>query len=553
MEIPQKLHQTLTQRMAHMEKVRAPWWQNWRELSDYFLPRRYPWLLTDKEHRSASVRNRHLLDSTSTTALRTLATGMMNGITSPARPWFRLRVAGFEEGEERHDWRMWLDTAAERMLLVMAESNFYNALGILYLEWAGFGTAAMSIYEDREDIIRCYNFAVGEFFIDADENGRVIRFGRKFQRTVEQTVSQFGEENVSESVRADFKSGQIRLFNPVIIYHFIEPNEDDGIVRRSAPFREFYWEAGKQQNRVLQAGALDEFPNICPRWETYGTDVYGSSPCMDALPDVRQLQQLIKRRAQGLDKMVSPPMLINSVLANRPKSLAADGYTYVPGHQLDQGARPVYQINIPFQELNADIMATQARIRQVLYNDLFKMISELDTVRSATEIDARREEKLVLLGPVLERFESEGLSPCIDRIFQICLRTGVLGPPPEGLADRDIKIQYVGILSDAQRAVGTVAIERYLQLIGNMAAMFPEALEVPDAEEIIREYADSISLKTRLQRSREDAAALREQRQEQQSIQEAAQTGQGLVEGAKQLSETDLGGGQNALSALLGG
>ena len=553
MKVPQQTLKDLQERLRHMERTRAPWWHTWRELSDFFLPRRYPWLLTDKETRSAGIRNRNLLDSTSITALRTLATGMMNGITSPARPWFRLRVAGFTEENTSHDVRVWLEEAATRMLTIMSESNFYNALGILYLEWCGMGTASMSIYEDFDDVIRCHNHAVGEFYLDTDENGRVNRHARKFCRTVEQTVSMFGEENVSETARADYRAGGVRRTNPVYIYHLIEPNDPPAPgTRRSAPYREYYWEAGKENDRVLRLGSLDEFPPIAVRWETYGSDVYGSSPCMDALPDVRQLMQMIKQRAKGLDKMVDPPMLFNQALASKAKSTLPGGHTYVRGQDLNAGGRPLYQINIPFQELNADIAACQARIRQVLFNDLFRMISELETVRSATEIDARREEKLVLLGPVLERFESEGLSPCIERIFNICLRAGLFPPAPAELEQAEIKIQYVSIMADAQRAVGTVSIERYLQLLGNMASIFPESLDVPNPEEIIREYAESIGVKTKLQRSRAEVAEVRAARQEQEQISQAAEQGQALIGGAQQLSQTDMGGGQNALSALLG-
>lgn len=552
-EISTEKHRQLIDTFAHMERIRTPWWHNWRDISDYFLPRRYPWLLTDKEVKSASVRNARLLDSTSITALRTLATGMMNGITSPARPWFRLRIAGFEDGETPHAVRIWLAEASRRMLLIMAESNFYNGLGILYLEWCAFGTAAMSIFEDPQDIIRTYNHAVGEFYLDTDDMGRVIRFARKFRLTVEQTVLRFGEEYVSESVLADYRAGGIRRFNHVYIVHMIEPNRDliPG-VRTSAESREFYWEFGKTAGKMLRVGSLDEMPTITPRWETYADDTYGSSPCMDALADVRQLQQMVKRRGQGLDKLIDPPMLFNKSLQSRPKSTLPGGVTYVAGNELGQGATPLYQINVPFQEINMDIAATQARIRQVLFNDLFRMISELQTVRSATEIDARREEKLVLLGPVLERFESEGLSPCIERVFRICERAGVFPEVPEELIDVDIQIQYVSVLSDAQRAVGTVSIERYLQLVGNMASIFPEALDVPNPEEIIREYAEAIGVEPKLQRSRDESRQLRENRDQQQQISQAAEQGQALIGGAQQLSATDVGGGQNALQALLG-
>lgn len=554
MQLPATTYKRLNERLKHMDKTREPWKKTWREISDYFLPRRYPWLLTDKEHRSASVRNRQLLDSTSIFALRTLATGMMNGITSPARPWFRLRIAGFSEDEETHAARIWLDEAADRMMLIMSESNFYQALGILYLEWCAFGTASMSIYEDFDNVIWCYNFAIGEFYVESDYNGRVVRFGRKFSRTVEQVVEEFGIENVSKTVRADYESGDIRRTNSVYIAHLIEPNDpEDRLVRPSARFREFYWELGKETNQALRVSPADEFPTICPRWEVYGTDDYGSSPCMDALPDVLQLQHLIKRRAQGLDKMVDPPMLLNKNLATRPKSMMPGAQTYVSGTDLRAGATPAYQINIPFQELNLDIATTQDRIKRTLFNDLFRMISELDTVRSATEIDARREEKLVLLGPVLERFESEGLSPSIERIFNICLRAGVFPEPPAELAEVEIQIQYVSILSDAQRAVGTVSIERSLQLIGNMAAMYPNILDIVNEEETVREYFDAIGLKARLTRSRDEVAERAAARQEQEQMSQAAEAGQALIGGAQQLSETDLGGGQNALQRIMGG
>jgi len=553
MQIAAETYKNLNDRMSHMDKVRAPWWSNWRDISDFFLPRRYPWLLTDKEVKSAGVRNARLLDSTSITALRTLATGMMNGITSPARPWFRLRIAGFSEESTAHAVRVWLDEASRRMLLVMAESNFYNGLGILYLEWCAFGTAAMSIYEDSRDIIRTFNHAVGEFYLETDAMGRISAFSRKFRLTVEQTVKEFGIEDVSQSVKADYVAGGVRRFNLVYISHLIERNDQTVPgVRASADWREFYWQIGGDTNLALRIGSLDELPPICPRWETYADDVYGSSPCMDAAPDVRQLQQMVKRRGQGLDKLVDPPMLMNKKLASQPKSTLPGGVTYVPGGELGEGARPLYQISFPFQELNMDIATTQARIRQVLFNDLFRMISELETVRSATEIDARREEKLVLLGPVLERFESEGLAPCIERIFRICERTGVFPPAPPELENLDIQIQYVSVLSDAQRAVGTVSIERYLQLIGNMASIFPEALEIPNPEEIIREYAEAIGVSPKLNRSREEAQDIRDAREQEQQISQAAEQGQALIGGAEQLSNTQVGGGQNALQALLG-
>ena len=548
--IPVSDHGKLQARLKAMLAERQPWEATWTELSDFFLPRRYLWLLSEKERKSAGVRNRKLLDSTSIIALRTLSTGMMNGITSPARPWFRLtRPTVAQDEEVAYKEAVWLDAAGKKMLYVMAQTNFYNAVGILYLEWPTFGTAGMSIYEDPEMIFRCHNYAIGEFCITCDQNGEVVGLGREFSLSAENALKMFGREACSARILADYDAGGVRRSNLHSICHLCIENE--GFVRPSAPFADIYWEKA-ETGRLLRKTPVDEWPNITPRWEVYAGDYYGSSPCMDALPDVIQLQHLIKRRSQGLDKTVSPPMLFNQMLANRPRSTLPGGETFVPGGDLNAGARPLYQIQIPFQELNLDISATKDSIRNVLYNPLFTAISNLSTVRSATEVEAITQEKLVLLGPVRDRFENEALTPAIQRIFSICRRAGIFGPEPESLRGIDLQVRYTSPHADAQRAVGTASIERYLQLIGNMVAIYPdEVVAVPNPEEIIREYADAINLPTRLQRSRAEVEQIKAGQAQKRSLQEAAQTGGALVAGAQQLSETDLGGGVNALQAAL--
>ena len=180
------------------------------------------------------------------------------------------------------------------------------------------------------------------------------------------------------------------------------------------------------------------------------------------------------------------------------------------------------------------------------------MISQLDTVRSATEIDARREEKLVLLGPVLERFENEALDPAIDRIFQIAARSNLLPPAPPELADANIEVQYVSVLSAAQRAVAAIPTERWLQFIAGLAPVYPKALNAPNWDELITNYGRDIGVRARDMRSIEEIQAQNQQADELAQSREAANQGSVLVDGAKQLSETEVGGGQNALQRMIG-
>jgi hypothetical protein len=165
--------------VAALETDRLPWWTHWRDLADYILPKRYNWLLSDVERRTRMSKNPNILDGTGTQAARTLASGMMNGITSPSRPWFKLRIAGFSEDMDSAS-RVWLDEVERRMLLVLAESNFYNAMAVVYLDLVVFGTSAMLIYEDDESVIRCYNCALGEYYLIINDRLEVSGFARSF-------------------------------------------------------------------------------------------------------------------------------------------------------------------------------------------------------------------------------------------------------------------------------------------------------------------------------------------------------------------------------------
>jgi len=536
--------------LSAMDTERQNWFPHWREISDYFLPRRYPWLMTQREVRTADRRNHKLLDSTSTLAVRTLASGMMNGITSPSRPWVRLRLAGFDEASTSRDANIWTDETLRRIMLILSESNFYNSMAVLYLEWCTFGTASMAIYEDFNDVLRCYNYPLGEFYITQDETQRVNRHGRRFVKTVEQLVGDFGEDALSENTRQLFKSGGENLLKEIEIAHLIEVNPNDSLLSAPSKWRECFWEVGATEGEYLAVRPLYEWPTITPRWELLGDDSYGTSPAMDALSDVRQLQEMLLQRASGLAKMVSPPLIVDQQLRNRPKALGANGITYAATASQNFGAKEAYRVQLPFGELARDIEQLQSRIRETCHNHLFNMISQLETVRSATEIDARREEKLIHLGPVLERFYNEGLDPALKRVFGIAQRAGLLPEPPVQLVDTEIEVQYVSILSDAQKASGNIAIERFLQVAGQLLGAYPEVHSVPNVEELLRDYAENIGIKPKGMNSREEVAAVARADAQQQALSQTAAIGGQLAQGAKVLSEADLGGGQNALQAL---
>lgn len=547
-------HELRKSLVAAMKEDRRPWWENWRELADYYLPNRYQWLMSPTERQQrATNRNSNILDNTGTKAARTLAAGMMNGITSPARPWFKLRIMGRED-DTTSAVRVWLDDCERRMLKVFSESNFYNSLATLYLDLVVFGTAAQLIYEDEEKTIHCTNPCLGEFFLMIDAQHRVCGIAREFTYTTYQLVQEFGEENCSDTVKNEWKQGGAAWQRSHAVTHLIQPNKDGkGKISREFKYRESYWETGGQTGVLLREQGYYDFPGMAPRWELAGNDAYGTSPAMDALGDVKQLQHETKKKAQALDKLVSPPVLADIQLQHKPMALLPNGVTYVARLGDTTGAKPIYTVNPPLQDMTQDILAVQQRVQQTFHNDLFNRVLTLQTVRSAREIDAIDSERLVLLGPVLQRFENEALDPSIERTFGIMLRNDQFLPPPDDLQEAEIKIQYVSLFAAAQNAVTTAPTERGLQVIGNLVPLFPEARLVANMTSLLPNYLRDIGWRAADIRStrdiQADIAKMNEKAEAQEGIDQSGQ----VVQGAQLLSETDVGGGQNALQRLLSG
>jgi len=562
-----KLRKSVDARLTALETYRYSWWVHWRELAEYILPRRYRWLITPNQWNRGSPINQRILDNTPTLAARTLASGMMSGVTSPARPWFNLTVQN-KALADNNDVRLWLDDTRDRIALVMSASNYYTAKAVQYLDLAIFGTAPMIIYEDLAGsagkIIRCFNPCAGEYFCACGKNFTVNTLYRKFTMTISQVVEEYGYENCPQDIKQAWDDQNAGVDREVIVAHAIEPNPDfiqaaqgNVVSIKGVPshfsFQEIYWVWGSSQDQALRVSGFQDQPFSCPRWDVTGNDAYGRSPAMDALGDIKQLQLEQKRKAMAIDKMVNPPMNASTSMKNEPASLNPGAVNYVSDlGGAGVGFKPVFQVTPPIQELKEDIAQVQERIKDTFFNDLFKMISDLETVRTATEIDARTQEKLILLGPVLERFNSEGLDPDIARIYNIMLRNGMLLAPPPELANAVIKPQYVSVLSDQQRATVTTSIERLFTFVGSLSGVVADAIDKLDTDVAIERYGEALRVPADVLRNGQALEAVRQQRAQQEQAQQQAQIGQAAVQGAQTLSQTDVGGGQNALQQILG-
>lgn len=558
---------------GQLDVERSSFLATWRDLNAYISPRRGRFWITDVN--KGDRRDQFIVDSTATLALRTLRSGMMSGITSPARPWFRLTTSD-PNLSEKANVKNWLYLVTQRMSDAFLKSNLYNSLPILYGDMGTFATGSMLVEEDfsGRSVLRTYPQPVGSYWIANNQDGKVDTWIRDFEMTVKQIVAKFGVKNddprdvdwsnISTQVKTLYENGQYQT--KINIRQCIHPNYDYDPKSHHAAFKKFrsvYYERGAPQGanefaadpsnkKILKLSGYDYFPVLCPRWEVTGEDSWGTScPGIEALGDIRQLQLAERRGMQALDKIVNPPMTAPTSLRNSKTSILPGDVTFVDTREQGNGFKPAHEINFRLTELEAKQTQVRQRISRCFYEDLFLMMAQSDRREiTAREIDERHEEKLLALGPVLEQLNQDLLDPLIDITFNFMLEQGIVPPAPEELQGQNLKVEYISTMAQAQKQVGADAITGYLGIIGQMAQTHPEVVDKIDADETADLLGDIMSVPPGVVRTQDQVAAIRKQKAQQQQAMAKQQQLMAASQTAKNLAQAPTDS-NNALTQLM--
>lgn len=530
--------QKLNLRWGQLKEERSSWQDHWKDISDYLLPRSGRFFVEDRNR--GQKRHNQIYDNTGTRALRVLAAGLMAGMTSPARPWFRLTTS-IPELDESAAVKKWLADVTMQMQMVFAKSNTYLALHTIYEELGAFGTASTIVLPDFDTIIHHTPLTVGEYAIATDYRGKVNTLYREFQMTVAQMVAEFGKDKCSRTVRSLYDQGALGKW--VTVIHSIEPRADRDTRKRDAAnmaWQSVYFEPGSDDGRFLRESGFKEFPALSPRWAKSGGDIYGNSPAMEALGDIKQLQHEQLRKAQGIDYKTKPPLQMPTSMKGHIADTLPGGISYVDTAAPTGGIRTAFEVNIDLSHLLEDIRDVRERIKSSFYADLFLMLAGSDNRNmTATEVAERHEEKLLMLGPVLERLHNEILSPLIDMTFNRMVEAGIVPPPPEELQGMDLAVEFVSMLAQAQRAVATNSVDRFVGNLGQVAQLKPEVLDKLDADRWADAYADMLGIDPELIVPGEQVAIIRQQRAEAAQAQQQAEMLQQGADVAQKLGSVD--------------
>ena len=522
---------------------------DWQELADYFMPRTVRFLARNVN--KAPAKNKKIKDAATLKAVRNFSSGMMSGATNPATNWFRIKVKGYDL---KYDWqsRKWCGNVSDIIRDIFNISNFYVKLPAAYKQLGVFALSVLGLEKDEETVMRVKLLPIGSYRYAKDERGVVDTMCRVYTETAKNLYEKFGKDNVSKAVLQCIE--QKRFEEPFEIVHFVEPNAEynpDSVWAKNKKFISVYYEVSGENDKFLGKSGFDKFPYVVFEGEENGEDVYPTECCgVNALPDAKQLMAMVVDEGKIIKKIGSPQMKGPAELKN--KKLTDAPATFTENNQNGDGLTPVYQVPpAVVQPLEVLLEAKRQSIYELFFNDLFAMIlNTADRGRTATEVNELKEEKMTLLSPLLEQVHS-GLKTVMEWIFLECLERGIIPEPPAQIQGRDLEIEFVSILAQAQKAQKISGMERFCTFTINLAqAVDPTLARKLNAEKIIDDYADYANIDPEQVVPSEDLQKIRQaqaEKQEQAEQMAAMQQGSEVI---KNVGGADAFGGE--LMARLG-
>ena len=507
------------QRLMYLKEKRSSWEPLWERIRSYVFPD--AGRFDSRKRDDGNDRYSLICDAVAVDALDTLAAGMQSGISSPARQWFKL-TTNDPKLDESFEVKQFLEDSQRAMEMLFARSDVYRALHTTYTEMAAFGVAAtLMMRGEKPGTLDCIPLTIGEYWLAEDYRGRVDTLYREFRMTAIQMVHCWGKEAVRDAVRNAYEQG--RMYDEFTVIHAIEPREDydpDKQDNMNMPFRSVYFDPAEERKTLLSESGFRTFPALCPRWRVIQGDVYGRGPGAKAVSTARALQQKKFRYSESVDFKTKPALMMPLSMQGRHASLRPGAIFYYSEATGAQGIKEAVENRTPLQELLLGIEADQNDLRRFFYADMFQVLTDnMRANRTAFEIEQIVQEKMMVMGPVLESLHTELLDPLINMAFDVLLEDGLLPTPPTELQGKDLNVEYVSVMAQAQRNSGMQAIAKFMNYAGTMAQLKPEALDVINGDRIMREIGDVEGTPADFLYSEENVKATREQRAQAQAQQ----------------------------------
>lgn len=506
----------IIKRLGALKTKRSTYETDWKDCFDLTFPERGTGLSGEvADSTRAKIASR--LDSTGTDASRILASALMSGMTPANSRWFALDV-----GEETDDERRWLDESADVIWQNIHAANFDAAAFECMLDVvpAGWCVLFTDINRMKGGGYAFEQWPISECYIASTrQDGRVDTVYRRYAMSAGQSAETFGVDNLSDKVRDKAMNKPDEMVQFVRV---IEPRKaSSGKLSRNLAFASCDVEVDGKH--LVREQGFEEFPCSAPRWTIIPQSHYAMGPAFHALPDMMELNELVRLEKAAADLAVSGMWIAEDDGVLNPRTVKVGPRKIIVANSVDsmKELKSGADFNVAFT-IKANL---QAQIRKTLMAD--QLQPQDGPAMTATEVHVRVNLIRQLLGPVYGRLQVEWLQTLIERCFGLAFRAGILGMPPQSLAGRDFHVRYISPLARAQRLEDVTAMDRIEQGLITKSQVRPDIMDVYDwdgAEELRGQY---LGVPGKLMRTDKQLAAIRQQRAEaEQKAQQAEQQAQ---------------------------
>lgn len=483
-------------------------------------------------------RVQQLFDSKSRRYNKELARGFFALLVNPSSPFLQFS-SGSEELDKQAPMKKWLQDQERKVLNVLTFSNFHVEAEPFLEDSCGYGTGVMKIMDDDEEVVRFDSKPIFRYRIDENSKGDADTVYFEFQWDIRKIAQKFGEANFNHTMKQMLKdkpSHRYTLIHAVEPWKQIFPNN-----RSRYKYTDLYFV--KEEGIIVNMGkngrppkGFHEFIYSVNRFSKTSDEKYGRGPAMDALPDIKSMNEEKKNfLVAGALRNAPPLQAVDNGLLRKIK-LKPYGVSYRrPGSDKIEPLFPSPAARDSIDFLNI----LDEELKESFFINLLRVI-EQDRM-TATEVIERRDEGFRGFSTVVSRFTREWLEPVVNRVFGIMERKGLIDDLPEELASSDIekiKVRFISPIARAQRAIESENFNRALQATAPLVEAMPEILDNIDGDKVLKKNMEIFGADFNLLKSEKVVKDKRAERQKQQEEMLAREANESDANTAKTVSET---------------
>ena len=525
----------------------------WQDIERLVIPYRGRFYKEELSEHTIEWFKRQIFDSTAVEAASTLAASIHGALTSFTSQWFSLSFQNNELNED-YESRVWLEEVTKLAYKALEESDFQLEISETYLDLVGFGTSLLVQEEKTKnnnyDGMDFQSIPMKHAFFTTNVDGKVLYFFRRYWWKPVQIVDKFGDmvpDHVKELAESDSDTTEKMevVFAVFPRDGYKDINTESKISAEKRPYGSVYF-MNNDGHQLAPEGGYYEMPAYVPKWRKTNDSMWGNSPAMLVLSDIKTLNDLVELTLSQLAKVVDPPSFVTE------RGLLSDLDLEPAGLSVIRSKEDFwqYQSTARFEPGELRIERLQMAVRRAFLVDQLEL--KESPAMSATEANIRYELMQRLLGPTLGRLKSDLFDPLIERTVKILHRAGQFPPMPPLILELkgQFDIEYTGPLAKAQRSQTAAAMENWAEGITNLAAQVapvdPEAatqiMAVADWDKFVEELADIKGVPVSVLTDSKKRAFDKQQREKQ-----TADAGNAAAMGAEGEAAEQLGKGMQEL------